>query len=133
MNAAPAGTGPLAIVAAMQEELRAVLAQMPDARIVTAAGRAYWCGHLHGHAVVAVLSRIGKVAAATTTTALLERFNARAVLFTGAAGGLADGVSSLLPRHCYSTTWTLPRCLPATKCLCTGDPDLPPILTCAAR
>lgn len=86
-------TGPLAIVAAMQEELRAVLAQMPDARIVTAAGRAYWCGHLHGHAVVAVLSRIGKVAAATTTTALLERFNARAVLFTGAAGGLADGVS----------------------------------------
>ena len=85
-------SGPLAVVAALEAELRAVLAHLPDAQVITAAGRAYWCGHLHGHAVVAVLSRIGKVAAATTTTALLERFNARAVLFTGAAGGLADGV-----------------------------------------
>lgn len=84
--------GPFGIVAAMEEELRAVLAQMPDAQVVSAAGRAYWCGHLHGHSVVAVLSRIGKVAAATTTTALLERFRARALLFTGAAGGLGDGV-----------------------------------------
>ncbi|MCY7304852.1 MAG: 5'-methylthioadenosine/adenosylhomocysteine nucleosidase [Rhodoferax sp.] len=88
----PRTTGPLAIVAAMEEELRAVLAQMPNAQVVSAAGRAYWCGHLHGQAVVAVLSRIGKVAAATTTTALLERFRARAVVFTGDAGGLADGV-----------------------------------------
>ena len=85
-------TGPFAVVAAMEEEIRAVLAQMPDAQCVTAAGRTFWCGHLHGHAVVAVLSRIGKVAAATTTTALLERFRPRAVLFTGAAGGLADQV-----------------------------------------
>ena len=92
MPEAPATPKPLAIVAAMDEELRAVLARMADAQVVSMAGRACYCGHLHGHAVVAVLSRIGKVAAATTTTALLERFRPRAVLFTGAAGGLADQV-----------------------------------------
>lgn len=86
-------TAPIAIVAAMQEELSALLAAMPDERRVRAAGREFWLGHLHGHAVVAVLSRIGKVAAATTATVLLERFGARAIVFTGVAGGLAPGVA----------------------------------------
>ena len=83
---------PIAIVAAMQEELGALLAVMPDEKRVRAAGRDFWVGHLHGHAVVAVLSRIGKVAAATTATVLLERFGVRAIVFTGVAGGLAPGV-----------------------------------------
>lgn len=84
--------GPVAIVAAMQEELGALLAAMPDEQRVRVAGRDFWVGHLHGHAVVAVLSRIGKVAAATTATVLLERFGVRAIVFTGVAGGLAPGV-----------------------------------------
>ena len=83
---------PLAIVGAMEQELRAVLALINDARRVGAAGREFWVGRLHGHEVVAVLSRIGKVAAATTATALIERFGVRALLFTGVAGGLASGV-----------------------------------------
>ena len=49
-------------------------------------------GHLHGQDVVAVLSRIGKVAAATTATVLIERFGVRRIVFTGVAGGLAPGV-----------------------------------------
>ena len=55
-----------AIVSAMQEELSSVLALMPDERKQRVAGRDFWAGHLHGHDVMAVLSRIGKVAAATT-------------------------------------------------------------------
>lgn len=82
-------TAPVAIVAAMQEELGALLAVMPDEQRVRVAGRDFWSGHLHGQPVVAVLSRIGKVAAATTATVLLERFGARAIVFTGVAGGLA--------------------------------------------
>ncbi|MGJ7572827.1 5'-methylthioadenosine/adenosylhomocysteine nucleosidase [Variovorax sp. RB2P76] len=84
---------PVAVVAAMHEELGALLAQMPDEQRVRVAGRDFWVGHLHGQPVVAVLSRIGKVAAAVTATVLLERFGARAIVFTGVAGGLAPGVN----------------------------------------
>lgn len=82
-----------AIVSAMHEELAAVLELMPDESRQTAAGREFWVGHLHGHEVVAVLSRIGKVAAATTATALVERFGVDRIVFTGVAGGLAPGVA----------------------------------------
>lgn len=84
---------PVAIVAAMHQELGALLARMPDEQRVRVAGRDFWVGHLHGQPVVAVLSRIGKVAAAVTATVLLERFGVRAVVFTGVAGGLAPGVN----------------------------------------
>ncbi|MEO7547523.1 MAG: 5'-methylthioadenosine/adenosylhomocysteine nucleosidase [Ramlibacter sp.] len=82
----------IAIVSAMHEELSAVLALMPDERKTQAAGRAFWRGHLHGQEVIAVLSRIGKVAAATTATALIERFGVTRIVLTGVAGGLAPGV-----------------------------------------
>ncbi|KQX84513.1 S-adenosylhomocysteine nucleosidase [Variovorax sp. Root473] len=83
----------IAIVAAMHEELSALLARMPDEQRVRVAGRDFWVGHLQGQPVVAVLSRIGKVAAAVTATVLLERFGVRAIVFTGVAGGLAPGVN----------------------------------------
>jgi adenosylhomocysteine nucleosidase len=82
----------LAIVSAMHEELAAVLALMPDEQKVVAGGREFWRGHLQGHEVIAVLSRIGKVSAATTATALVERFGVTRIVFTGVAGGLANGV-----------------------------------------
>jgi adenosylhomocysteine nucleosidase len=81
-----------AIVSAMHEELAAVLALLPDERKQVAAGREFWVGHLHGEPVVAVLSRIGKVAAATTATVLIERFGVERIVFTGVAGGLAPQV-----------------------------------------
>jgi adenosylhomocysteine nucleosidase len=81
-----------AIVSAMQQELSAVLALLPDEQKQRAAGRDFWLGHLHGQEVVAVLSRIGKVAAATTATVLIERFRVDRIVFTGVAGGLQRGV-----------------------------------------
>ena len=83
----------IAIVSAMHEELAAVLALMPDERKTVAAGRDFWRGHLHGREAIVVLSRIGKVAAATTATALIERFGASRIVFTGVAGGLGPGVN----------------------------------------
>lgn len=82
----------IALIGAMQEELSAVLALIPDASCETVAGRQFWRGHLHGHAVVAVLSGIGKVAAAITATVLIEKFQVHRILFTGVAGGLAAHV-----------------------------------------
>ncbi|MCG2595707.1 5'-methylthioadenosine/adenosylhomocysteine nucleosidase [Ramlibacter sp. XY19] len=82
-----------AIVSAMHQELAAVLALLPDEQKQRVAGRDFWVGHLHGQEVVAVLSRIGKVAAATTATVLIERFRVDRILFTGVAGGIAPGVN----------------------------------------
>src|SRR3990167_6804003 len=81
-----------AIVSALHEELAAVPAPRPDEQQQVVGGRTFWCGHLHGHDVVAVLSGIGKVAAATTATVLVERFGVQRIVFTGVAGGLAPGV-----------------------------------------
>ena len=81
-----------AIVAALHDELAAVLAHMPDEQRRTLAGRDFWQGHWHGHEVVAVLSGIGKVAAATTATLLAAHFGVQRIVFTGVAGGLAPGV-----------------------------------------
>ena len=83
----------IALVSAMHEELAEVLARMPDEQKTVVAGREFWVGHWHGHDVVAVLSRIGKVAAATTATVLLERFGVNRIVFTGVAGGLAPQVN----------------------------------------
>ncbi len=82
----------IGIMSAMHEELAAVLAAMPDEQRVQVAGRDFWVGHWQGQSVVAVLSRIGKVAAATTATALIEHFGVREIVFTGVAGGLGPGV-----------------------------------------
>lgn len=82
----------VAIVAAMPEELDALLKAMPPGEQVRRAGRVFWLSRWCGHEVVAVLSRIGKVATATTTTLLLTEFAVDRVLFTGVAGGLGEGV-----------------------------------------
>ena len=83
---------PIGIMSAMHEELAAVLQALPDEQRVQVAGRDFWQGHWHGRPVVAVLSRIGKVAAATTATALIERFGVGQIVFTGVGGGLGSGV-----------------------------------------
>lgn len=81
-----------AIVAALHDELASVLALMPDEHKEVVGGREFWVGHLHGQDVVAVLSGIGKVAAATTATLLTDRFKVQRIVFTGVAGGLGPGV-----------------------------------------
>jgi adenosylhomocysteine nucleosidase len=83
---------PIAIVSAMHDELSHLLDLMPDEHKETRAGREFWFGHLHGHDVVLVLSGIGKVAAATTATLLIEHFHASQIVFTGVAGGLGQNV-----------------------------------------
>ena len=87
----------LGLISAMQQELALVLARMQEsgggARCERVAGRDFWCGAWQGREVVAVLSGIGKVAAATTAALLAERFAVAQVVFTGAAGGLAAGVA----------------------------------------
>lgn len=83
---------PIGLMSAMHEELALVLQAMPDEQRVRVGGRDFWQGHWQGQPVVAVLSRIGKVAAATTATVLIERFGVDRIVFTGVAGGIGPGV-----------------------------------------
>jgi len=81
-----------AILSALAEEQQGLIEGLNNPRRVQRAGRDFWLGELHGRGVVLALSRIGKVAAATTATTLIEAFKVDRIVFTGVAGGLADGV-----------------------------------------
>jgi len=83
---------PLAILSALPQEQGGLIGLLRAPRKVVHAGRDFWLGDLHGRPVVLALSKIGKVAAATTATALIERFGVRRMVFTGVAGGLGQDV-----------------------------------------
>ena len=82
-----------AILSALAEEQHGLIERLHQPCQVRHAGRDFWLGNLHGQPVVLALSKMGKVAAATTATALIERFGVRRMLFTGVAGGLGCGVN----------------------------------------
>ena len=67
-----------AILSALPEEQSGLLDHLQQPRRVEHAGRAFWLGSLYGQPVVLALSGIGKVAAATTAAALIERFGSSA-------------------------------------------------------
>jgi adenosylhomocysteine nucleosidase len=82
----------LAILSALAEEQQGLLACLSQPVCLHRAGREIWRGQWNGHTVLLALSRIGKVAAATTATALIEGLGASQVVFTGVAGGIGPGV-----------------------------------------
>jgi adenosylhomocysteine nucleosidase len=82
----------IAILSALPEEQTGLLALLQSPQRVARAGREFWHGSIHGKPVVLALSRIGKVAAATTATVLIEHCGAQQIIFTGVAGGLAPQV-----------------------------------------
>ena len=92
-NVVGASAAPIALLSALAEEQHGLVERLKNPEKITHAGRDFWQGELHGYAVVLGLSKIGKVAAATTATALIERFGATRMVFTGVAGGLAPGVN----------------------------------------
>ncbi|WP_114972795.1 5'-methylthioadenosine/adenosylhomocysteine nucleosidase [Rhodoferax ferrireducens] len=81
-----------AILSALAEEQQGLIEQLKNPAPVTRAGRDFWCGELQGRSVVLALSKIGKVAAATTATTLIEAFDVSRIVFTGVAGGVGAGV-----------------------------------------
>lgn len=82
----------IAILSALPEEQQGLAHALSDVDTVQHAGRQFVCGRSAGQKVVLALSGIGKVAAATTTAALIERFGVQQLVFTGVAGGVGAGV-----------------------------------------
>jgi len=79
----------LGIMGAMPEEMDKIIAAINNKEIVERGSRVYYRGDLYGQEVVAVFSRWGKVAAATTATNLILDFNVDRIVFTGVAGGIS--------------------------------------------
>ncbi|MFL6658001.1 MAG: 5'-methylthioadenosine/adenosylhomocysteine nucleosidase [Massilia sp.] len=82
----------LGIISALQEEQEGLVEAMQSPVTVMHGMRSYTAGNIAGIAAVCVLSRIGKVAAATTATILIEKFGVTHLLFTGVAGAGDVGV-----------------------------------------
>ena len=83
----------IGIMGAMPEEINKIIDQLTEVQIVERGSRKYFKGLLFGHQVVAVFSRWGKVAAASTVTNLILEFGVSQILFTGVAGGLSSDVA----------------------------------------
>lgn len=84
---------PLAILAALPEEIREILDDMGASATTQRIGmRDYHLGTLYGRPCVVTLARVGKVAAAATTATLIRTFEPSGIVFTGLAGGIGDGV-----------------------------------------
>ena len=76
----------LGIISALAEEQEGLIQAMTDPVRHTHGMRDYTVGKLWNRETVAVLSRIGKVAAAMTAATLVEKFGVTHILFTGVAG-----------------------------------------------
>ena len=82
----------IAILSALPEEQQGFSSVLTHRSTISHAGRSFICGTFANQSVVLALSGIGKVAAATTTAALIERFGAQQIIFTGVAGGIGPDV-----------------------------------------
>ena len=83
---------PIGILGAMKEEVAGLLHIMQLVEEVQLGKRTFYCGTLLNRNVVLVVSRIGKVAAAATVSALIHRFGVKEIIFTGVAGSLRKEV-----------------------------------------
>lgn len=83
----------LAVMSAFEAELTALRAatRITGTRVVN--GRTHYLGVLEGHEVVLMLSGFSMVNAAMTTQALLDRYDIRAIVFSGIAGGVNPGLA----------------------------------------
>ncbi|GAA5215976.1 5'-methylthioadenosine/S-adenosylhomocysteine nucleosidase [Corallincola platygyrae] len=78
----------IGIIGAMDQEVTQLRAQLtPTGDTIKDAGVEFYPGELQGHEVILLKSGIGKVAAAISTTLLLERFAPDIVINIGSAGG----------------------------------------------
>jgi len=78
----------IGIISAIKHEIKALLDNLEDVKILNKGNRNYYSGKLYNTSVVLVFSRWGKVASATTATQLINDFKVDEILFTGVAGAI---------------------------------------------
>ena len=78
----------IGIMAAMHEELKRIVTMLEDVTEEKVGHKTVYCGLLNQMPVVVVFSGWGKVASASTTTMLVERYQISRLVFTGVAGAI---------------------------------------------
>ena len=78
----------LGIMGAMPEEINGIIELLADKEEIQLGMRTYFVGKLNDVKTVVVFSRWGKVAAATTVSTLILKFNVSEIIFTGVAGAI---------------------------------------------
>ena len=114
-----------AILSALAGEQHGLIDLLRQPHKTSHAGRDFWQGELHGQPVVLALSKIGKVAAATTATALIEHFGVArrsSLVWLVAWGRRCRSAMWWLPLNFCNTTWMYRRFFPVTKCLFMARP-----------
>ncbi len=89
----PLGYRHIGVIGAMAEEVDRLHHHLVAETVTERAGRTYRHGMLEGQRVTVVQSRIGKVAATLTAAALIGDHDVDAIVFTGIAGALHDGLA----------------------------------------
>ena len=83
----------LGVISAMPEEVQSLIDVLKDVKITTKGMRSYYQGTFYNKNIVVVFSRWGKVAAAVTTTQLINDFKIDEIIFTGVAGALSKDLN----------------------------------------
>ena len=83
----------IGIIAAMPEELAYLLQYLEDAREEKVLGNSYHTGKVGSVELVLVESGIGKVMSAMSVAILADHFQVDAVINTGSAGAVANGIA----------------------------------------
>ena len=83
----------IGIIAAMPEELVYLTQNLDKAQEVQVMGNTYYTGLIGKTEVVLVQSGIGKVMSAMSVAVLAEHFQVEAIINTGSAGALAEGIA----------------------------------------
>ena len=78
----------IGIMAAMHEELKRIVTMLEDVTEEKVGHKTVYIGLLNQKQVVVVFSGWGKVASASTTTMLVERYKITKLVFTGVAGAI---------------------------------------------
>ncbi len=84
---------PIAIIGAMPQEITTLTQQLDDPQQITIGDMTFYTGVLAGQAVVITQCGIGKVNATIATTLVIHSFSPSAVINTGSAGGIGEGLA----------------------------------------
>ena len=84
----------IGIISAMENELNFIVESLSNKTTETICNQTFYIGNINEHKIIGVVSGIGKVNSAVTTTLLINNFKPDLIINSGIAGG----TSGLLPK-----------------------------------